>query len=73
MVKDHTKTSKEPKGLVGKAKVKVPNSLDPDDQAKIAKLQALKGEEFSAAYAGMQVEAHQEAVNLFEAYSGRRR
>ena len=69
MVKDHTKTSTELKGMVGKAKAKLPTSLDSDHQAKIAKLQKLSGDDFNSAYAGMQVEAHQEAVKLFESYS----
>ena len=69
MVKDHTKTSTELKGLAGKAKLKLPGSLDADHRAKIAKLEKIKGEEFSAVYAQMQVAAHEEAVKLFEVYS----
>jgi len=69
MVTDHTKTSKELKGMVGKAKVKLPSRLDAEHQKKLAQLQKLNGEKFSQSYASMQVQAHEDAVKLFEAYS----
>jgi len=69
MVTDHTKTSKELKGLVGKAKAKLPSRLDAEHQKKFAQLQKLGGDQFDSTYASMQVQAHEEAVKLFEAYS----
>jgi len=69
MVKDHTKTSQELKGMVGKAKAKLPSALDSDHQKKLAQLQKLSGNEFNTTYASMQIQAHEEAVKLFEAYS----
>jgi putative membrane protein len=69
MIKDHTKTSEELKGMVGKAKAKLPTALDAEHQKKLDQLQKLTGEPFNAAYASQQVQAHEEAVKLFEAYS----
>jgi putative membrane protein len=69
MVKDHTKTSQELKSMLGKSKVKVPTALDAEHRAKLGKLEKLSGDQFNSNYASMQVEAHQEAVKLFETYS----
>jgi putative membrane protein len=69
MIKDHTKTSEELKGMVGKAKAKLPTALDAEHQKKLDQLQKLTGEQFNTAYASLQVQAHEEAVKLFEAYS----
>jgi putative membrane protein len=69
MVKDHTKTTQELKGLVGKAKAKLPTAMDADHQQKLAKLQKAGGNEFNSMYATMQVQAHVEAVKLFEGYA----
>jgi putative membrane protein len=69
MIKDHTKTSEELKGMVGKAKAKLPAALDAEHQKKLDQLQKLTGEQFTTAYASLQVQAHEEAVKLFEAYS----
>ena len=69
MIKDHTKTSAELKEMVGKAKAKLPTDLDADHQQKLAQLQKLSGDEFNSAYASVQLQAHEEAVKLFESYS----
>ena len=69
MIKDHTKTSEELKGMAGKAKAKLPTALDAEHQKKLDQLQKLTGEQFNTAYASLQVQAHEEAVKLFEAYS----
>ena len=69
MVKDHAKTSQQLKGMVGKAKAKLPTALDADHKTKLARLQKLSGDEFNSAYASMQIQAHEEAVKLFEGYS----
>ena len=69
MIKDHSKTSAELKGMVGKAKAKLPTALDADHQQKLAQLQKLSGDEFNSAYASVQLQAHEEAVKLFESYS----
>ena len=69
MITDHTKTSNELKGMVGKAKAKLPSAIDAEHQKKLDQLQKLSGDQFSQTYASMQVQAHEEAVKLFEAYS----
>jgi putative membrane protein len=55
MVKDHTKTTQELKGLVGKAKAKLPTAMDADHQQKLAKLQKAGANDFNSMYATMQV------------------
>jgi putative membrane protein len=71
MVKDHTKTSTELKGMVsgGKVKTDIPVALDSSHQSKLDKLKSLKGADFTKQYNSDQVSAHKDAVNLFERYS----
>jgi putative membrane protein len=71
MVKDHTKTSKELKGLVdgGKVRATLPTALDAEHQAKLDQLKGLSGKDFDTAYDKAQLEGHQQAVALFENYS----
>jgi len=71
MVKDHQETSKELKALVagGKVKVTLPMALDAEHLKKLDELKAKTGKEFDRAYDQMQVQAHEEAVMLFEAYA----
>jgi putative membrane protein len=71
MVKDHQETSKELKGLVesGKVKVVLPTSLDTEHQRKLDELKSKSGKEFDRAFDQMQLQAHQEAVPLFEQYA----
>jgi putative membrane protein len=72
MVTDHTKTSTELKALVssGKVKADIPAALDSAHQSKLDKLKGLSGKDFSSSYASYQVDAHKDAVNLFERYAG---
>jgi putative membrane protein len=67
MITDHTKTTNELKWLVGKAKL--PNGMDAEHQKKLDQLQKLGADKFDATYASMQVQAHEEAVKLFETYA----
>jgi putative membrane protein len=71
MVKDHEHTSMELKALVGSGKVDaaLPAALDAEQQREIDELKAKSGKEFDRAYHPMQVKAHQQAVQLFEAYA----
>jgi len=71
MIKDHTETSTELKGLVagGKTKVDLPAALDKTHQDKLDRLSKLAGKEFTKEYDDMQVAAHKDAVSLFERYS----
>jgi putative membrane protein len=71
MVKDHTQTSVELKGLIdsGKVKAELPSSMDSEHQKKLDDLKAKSGKDFDSAYDQMQREAHEQAVALFEQYS----
>lgn len=69
MVKDHTATSTELKGLATKAKFNVPAAMDSAHQAKFDKLKGLQGADFDREYDSMQVDAHKDAVDLFERYA----
>jgi putative membrane protein len=71
MIKDHTKTSKELKALVEKGKVKaeIPSALDPEHKKKLDDMKGLSGKDFDSAYDKAQVDAHQQAVSLFETYA----
>jgi putative membrane protein len=70
MVKDHQQTSAELKGLIdqGKVKAQLPSALDAEHQKKLDELKAKSGKDFDAAYDQMQVQAHEDAVALFERY-----
>jgi putative membrane protein len=71
MVKDHTKTSTELKGLVssGKVKADLPDALDSSHQSKLDKLKGESGKDFSSDFDSDQVSAHKDAVSLFERYA----
>lgn len=69
MIADHTKASTELKGLASKAGVEIPAALDSAHQRKLDKLKGLKAADFDKEYDAMQVDAHENAVSLFERYS----
>jgi putative membrane protein len=71
MVKDHQQTSAEVKALVdsGKLKTTLPTALDTEHQKKLDELKAKSGKDFDSAYDHMQMQAHEEAVALFEQYA----
>ena len=71
MIKDHTQTSTELKGLVtgSKARRACPPALDKAHQEKLDKLNKASGRDFTREYDALQVSAHKDAVSLFERYS----
>jgi putative membrane protein len=71
MATDHTKTSKDIKGLVdsGDVKATIPVKLDSSGQKKLDELRDAKPQDFSGYYDPMQVSAHKDAISLFERYS----
>jgi putative membrane protein len=71
MVKDHTKTSTELKAMVssGKVKAELPAALDSAHQSKLDKLKEQSGADFSKNFNSIQVDAHKDAVDLFERYA----
>jgi putative membrane protein len=71
MIKDHTETSTELKGLVssGKVRASLPAAMDKTHQGKLDDLAKLNGEVFTRQYDEMQLTAHKDAVSLFERYA----
>lgn len=69
MIADHTKTSAELKALAPKANVELPVAVDSTHQSKLDKLKGLNGADFDKEYDVMQVDAHEDAVSLFERYA----
>jgi putative membrane protein len=71
MVTDHQRTSKELKSLIdgGKVKATLPSALDAEHQKMLDDLKAKNGKDFDSSYDQIQVEAHQDAVALFDAYA----
>jgi len=65
MIKDHTGTSSELKGIARKANFDVPGALDSVHQSKFDKLKGIQGADFDKEYDNMQVDAHKDAVDLF--------
>jgi len=70
MITDHTKTSRELKGMVPtELTPAIPTSLDDSSQKKLDRLRNAKPEDFASDYDPMQVSAHKDAVSLFERYA----
>jgi putative membrane protein len=69
MIKDHTATSTELKGLAAKQNLQLPTALDSSHQQKLDKLKGLQGAEFDKEYDSIQQSAHKDAVDLFGRYS----
>ena len=69
MIEDHAKTSAELKQLASKAKIELPSAMDSSHQSKIDKLKGLNGADFDRQYDAMQIDAHEDAVSLFDRYA----
>ena len=71
MIKDHRATSNELKELVQSHKVpaELPAAMDAEHQKKLDDLKKLSGRDLDRQYDQMQLEAHQQAVDLFTRYS----
>jgi putative membrane protein len=71
MIREHTETSNELKQLVqsGKVRADLPPMLDAEHQKKLDDLKKLSGRELDRQYDRMQLQAHQEAVDLFGRYA----
>lgn len=71
MVKDHTKAGKDLKAAVQKSgsKMTVPAKLDAAHQQMLDQLQQASGSDFDTLYIDMNVQAHEQAVGLFQGYS----
>jgi putative membrane protein len=71
MVDAHTKTTEELTGIVKTKNIKadLPAKLDAKHQKLIDDLNNASAQDFDKTYASQQVDAHQEAVNLFKKYA----
>jgi putative membrane protein len=71
MVDAHTKTTEELTGIVKAKNIKVDlaTKLDAKHQKLIDDLNSAPAKDFDKTYANQQVDAHQEAVNLFKKYA----
>ncbi len=68
MIHDHEAAASELKHVALKDHIRVPAVLDPDLKGKYDDL-AKKGDDFDKKYVHLQVDAHNDAVNLFTDYS----
>jgi putative membrane protein len=70
MIVDHTKTTTELKGAVGKgeAQATLPIDMSSSQQSMLAKLRDLHGTDFDKQYHSDQVSVHKDAVSLFQRY-----
>jgi putative membrane protein len=66
MIKDHEQANQELRELATERRWRPPAALDTKHQGLLDRLQQLDGSEFDAEYAKQQLQAHQEAVTLFE-------
>ncbi|GGG22231.1 membrane protein [Rhizobium wenxiniae] len=71
MVTDHEKTTAELKALIvsGKVQGNPVTALTEDFKEEVDELAKLEGDEFSDEYIDDQVEAHEDAVDLFKRYA----
>ena len=71
MVDAHTKTTEELTSIVKAKNLKVdlPSNLDAKHQKLIEDLNSVSAQELDKTYAKQQVDAHQEAANLFKKYA----
>jgi putative membrane protein len=73
MVDAHTKTTEELTGIVKSKNIKVdlPSALDSTHQKLIDDLNSASSQDFDKTYAKQQVDAHQQAVDLFKKYAAK--
>jgi putative membrane protein len=69
MVNDHQKANQELRELAKLKDWTVPAALDPEHQQMVDRLGGLEGAEFDREYARQQLQAHEQAVALFEEQS----
>jgi putative membrane protein len=69
LVADHKKLGSQFKSVVKESKAKAPQTLDADAANKLSQLKTAAGTDFDRVYLQDQLDGHQEAVDLFTAYS----
>lgn len=70
MIQDHEKTTADLKGMVsgGKVQATLPTAMSDAQQKMLDNLNGLQGDDFTKQYHSDQVDAHQDAVDLFKRY-----
>jgi putative membrane protein len=66
LVRDHGQASKELQQIAQQKGVQVPQSLPPDKQQSLQKLEGMSGTEFDRTFAQEMVNGHQQAVQMYE-------
>ena len=71
MLSDHQKTTAQLTSLLKTANVEVspPDQLDDKHQKRLDKLNSLQGGDFDKSYGQDQIDAHKDAVSLFQRYA----
>jgi putative membrane protein len=69
MIDDHGKAAKQMQPAAATDGINLPTQLDAAHQAQLQQLSALSGDAFDKAYVSMQVDAHDQAVDLFRGFS----
>jgi putative membrane protein len=69
MIRDHGKANEELKSAAQSAGLNVPAKMAKKHESKLGKLKGAKAGNFDKAYVDLQVEAHREAVELFQGFS----
>jgi putative membrane protein len=70
MIQDHEKTAADLKGLVtsGKVQATLPTAMTDAQSKMLNDLKSMKSDEFTEKYHSEQVDAHEDAVDLFKRY-----
>jgi putative membrane protein len=66
MIDDHTKANDELRALAQKKGITLPQNLQPRDQAMMDQLKSLSGTDLAQKYRDQQIQAHQDAIAMFE-------
>jgi putative membrane protein len=69
MIDDHTKAGQQMQRAAQTENVSVPTALDGPTSQQLAQLKGLSGQQFDQAYIPIQLQAHKDAVALFQTYS----
>ena len=69
LIQDHTAATRQLSALAPQLGLRLPTALSGPKLTELAALRTSKGAAFDRAYVNAQVTAHEQAVNLFRAYS----
>ncbi|WP_261663994.1 DUF4142 domain-containing protein [Deinococcus sp. Marseille-Q6407] len=70
IIKDHTDASNKLKDRAGKLNIALPTTLDAAKLADLQALQVKQGAAFDRVYVAAQINAHNDAIELFKGYLG---